>query len=83
MCLLVYFHCTHDVPASYQEETGGKLGSRGDSAVSKGTTDSGVMMENKEIPALPGVVPRQLPPLTSEHAGESQAGRVTCESGRV
>ncbi|KAG7237791.1 hypothetical protein INR49_031804 [Caranx melampygus] len=56
-----------------EEETGSKLGSRGDSAVSKGTTDSGVVMENKEIPALPGVVPRQLPPLTSEHDRESEA----------
>uniref|UniRef100_A0A672J0G7 Stathmin domain containing 1 n=1 Tax=Salarias fasciatus TaxID=181472 RepID=A0A672J0G7_SALFA len=29
-------------------------GVRGDSAVSKGTTDSGVVMENREAPALPG-----------------------------
>lgn len=71
------------MPVSYQEETGSKHGSRGDSAVSKGTTDSGVVMENKEIPAFPGVVPRQIPPLSSEHDGESEAGRITCESGRV
>ncbi|AWP21664.1 putative stathmin domain-containing protein 1 [Scophthalmus maximus] len=60
-----------------EDETGSKLGSRGDSAVSKGTTDSGVGMENKEIPVLPGAVPRKLPPLTSECAGESVADRFT------
>lgn len=53
-----------------QDETGNKLDGRGDSAVSKGTTDSGVVMESAQIPALPGQVPRQLPPLTC--AGESE-----------
>ncbi|XP_047461482.1 stathmin domain-containing protein 1 isoform X2 [Mugil cephalus] len=48
-----------------EDEMGSKLGGRGDSAVSKGTADSGVVMENREIPALPGAVPTQLPPLTS------------------
>lgn len=62
---------------SRQDETGSKLGGRGDSAVSKGTTDSGVVMENKEIPELPGAVPRKLPPLTSECVRESEADRIT------
>ncbi|XP_056254657.1 stathmin domain-containing protein 1 isoform X1 [Seriola aureovittata] len=60
-----------------EEETGSKLGSRGDSAVSKGTTDSGVVMENKEIPGLPGAVPRKLPPLTSACVKEIEADRIT------
>lgn len=47
-----------------QNETGSKHGGRGDSAVSKGTTDSGVVMEGGEVPVLPGTVPRRLPPLT-------------------
>ena len=66
-----------------QDETGSKLGSRGDSAVSKGTTDSGVVMENKAIPELPGAMPRKLPPLTSERVGESVADRMTQEGGCV
>ncbi|KAM3596120.1 uncharacterized protein V6R79_008481 [Siganus canaliculatus] len=45
-----------------EDETGNKVEGRGDSAVSKGTTDSGVVMENREIAALPGAVPRSLPP---------------------
>ncbi|XP_055081453.1 stathmin domain-containing protein 1 [Periophthalmus magnuspinnatus] len=48
-----------------EDETGSKHSSRGDSAVSKSTTDSGVVMENREVPTLPGAVPRNLPPLTS------------------
>ncbi|KAG7501310.1 stathmin domain-containing protein 1 [Solea senegalensis] len=59
-----------------QDETGSKLGSRGDSAVSKGTTDSGVVMENKEMPVLPGAVPRILPPLTLGCGGASVADRI-------
>lgn len=51
--------------------------------MSKGTTDSGVGMENKEIPVLPGAVPRKLPPLTSECAGESVADRFTHNGGCV
>nr|XP_046274622.1 stathmin domain-containing protein 1 [Scatophagus argus] len=50
-----------------EEETGSKLDGRGDSAVSKGTTDSGVVMEN---PVLPGEVPRKLPLLTSVRESE-------------
>ncbi|TKS88413.1 Stathmin domain-containing protein 1 [Collichthys lucidus] len=58
-----------------EDETGSKLDGRGDSAVSKGTTDSGVVMEHREIPPLPGVVPTRLPPLTSVR--ESEADRQT------
>ncbi|XP_008305016.1 stathmin domain-containing protein 1 [Stegastes partitus] len=60
-----------------QDETGSKLGGRGDSAVSKGTTDSGVVMENREIPVLPGAVSTKLLPLTSETVRESEANRIT------
>ncbi|KAK7899082.1 hypothetical protein WMY93_019935 [Mugilogobius chulae] len=48
-----------------EDETGSKHSSRGDSAASKTTTDSGVVMENREVPVLPGAIPRKLPPLTS------------------
>ncbi|XP_010736232.2 stathmin domain-containing protein 1 [Larimichthys crocea] len=58
-----------------EDETGSKLDGRGDSAVSKGTTDSGVVMEHREIPPLPGVVPTKLPPLTSVR--ESETDRLT------
>ncbi|XP_072303202.1 stathmin domain-containing protein 1 [Eucyclogobius newberryi] len=47
-----------------EDETGSKHSCRGDSAVSKNTNDSGVVMENREVPALPGAVPGKLPPLT-------------------
>lgn len=59
-----------------QDETSSKVGCRGDSAVSKGTTDSGVVMENGNVPILPVAVPDKLPPLTSESVIESEAGRV-------
>ncbi|XP_026202948.1 stathmin domain-containing protein 1 [Anabas testudineus] len=52
-----------------EDDRGSKLRGCGDSAVSKGTTDSGVVME-KEIPMLPGAVPRKLPPLSSEWVRE-------------
>ncbi|XP_070778246.1 stathmin domain-containing protein 1 [Enoplosus armatus] len=58
-----------------EDETGSKPDGRGDSAVSKGTTDSGVVMENRDMPALPGAVPRKLPPLTCVR--ESEADRIT------
>lgn len=58
-----------------EDETGSKLDSRGDSAVSKGTADSGVVMEDRQIPLLPGEVPRKLPPLTGVR--ESEVDRVT------
>ncbi|XP_036948286.1 uncharacterized protein LOC119016520 isoform X1 [Acanthopagrus latus] len=58
-----------------EDETGSKLDGRGDSAVSKGTADSGVVMEeNRELPVLPGALPRKLPPLS--RVGESEADRV-------
>lgn len=63
------------VSVCVQDETGSKLDGRGDSAVSKGTTDSGVVMEHREIPPLPGVVPTKLPPLTS--VKENEADRLT------
>lgn len=66
---------SHVVSLCCQDETGSKVDGRGDSAVSKGTTDSGVVMEN--IPMLPGAVPRKLPPLTSECVRESEADRIT------
>lgn len=64
--------CIHVVSLCCQDETGSKLDGRGDSAVSKGTTDSGVVMENVEMPVIPGAVPRKLPPLTGVR--ESEAG---------
>lgn len=59
-----------------QDDRGSKLRKCGDSAVSKGTTDSGVVME-KELPMLPGEVPRKLPPLTSEWVRESESDKIT------
>ncbi|KAK2830377.1 hypothetical protein Q5P01_018308 [Channa striata] len=53
-----------------EDGRGSKLRGCGDSALSKGTTDSGVVME-KDIPMLPGAVPRKLPPLTSEWIREA------------
>lgn len=43
-------------------------GDRGDSAVSKHTTDSGLGLEAAEGVLLPGAVPRQLPPLRGENS---------------
>ncbi|XP_006787885.1 stathmin domain-containing protein 1 [Neolamprologus brichardi] len=55
-----------------EDDTGSKVSGRGDSAVSKGTADSGVVMENREIPGdIPGAVPRTLPLLTSESIREN------------
>uniref|UniRef100_A0A8C2WR64 Stathmin domain containing 1 n=1 Tax=Cyclopterus lumpus TaxID=8103 RepID=A0A8C2WR64_CYCLU len=62
-----------------QDEAGSKVEGRGDSAVSKGTTDSGVVMDNRDPPVLPGVVPRKLPPLTSECVKESTAHIITLD----
>ena len=73
-CLAARF-CAHIVSLCWQDETGSKLDGRGDSAVSKGTADSGVVMEeNRELPVLPGALPRKLPPLS--RVGESEADRV-------
>ncbi|XP_028317542.1 uncharacterized protein stmnd1 [Gouania willdenowi] len=63
-----------------QEEAADKHGGRGDSAVSKGTSDSGVVMDNKEC-MLPGVVPFQLPPLISESVGKRQATQTGLKQG--
>lgn len=62
-----------------QDETESKLSGRGDSAVSKGTADSGVVMENQDVPSLPGMVPDKLRPLTSDSIRESEMERVTQE----
>lgn len=43
--------------------------------MSKGTTDSGVVMESGQITVLPGEVPRKLPPLTC--GTESELSRIT------
>ncbi|XP_076157951.1 stathmin domain-containing protein 1 [Alosa pseudoharengus] len=47
-------------------------GDRGDSAVSKHTTDSGLGLEAAEGIILPGAVPRQLPPLRASSLGQAQ-----------
>ncbi|XP_062291409.1 stathmin domain-containing protein 1 [Scomber scombrus] len=56
-----------------EDETGSKHGGRGDSAVSKGTADSGVVMENREILELPGAVPRKalLPTFARENEADA------------
>ncbi|XP_028256032.1 uncharacterized protein LOC114432305 [Parambassis ranga] len=65
-----------------EEETTSKLSGRRDSAVSKGTADSGVVMENTEIPNLPNTVPSDLPPLTSVSVTESQLLQNSTEQNR-
>ncbi|XP_072226000.1 uncharacterized protein stmnd1 [Leuresthes tenuis] len=60
-----------------ENETGSKVGGRGDSAVSKVTTDSGVGMENRGILVLPEAASHVLPARTSESIGESEVDRVT------
>ncbi len=72
---LCHFPFIYTVLVCCQDETGSKLDSRGDSAVSKGTTDSGVVMENREIPVLPGAVPTKRPPLTCVR--ECEVDRIT------
>lgn len=57
----------------YQDEAGSKSSGRGDSARSKGTTDSGVMMENRDHLVLPGGLPNKIPPLPSESLMECVA----------
>ncbi|XP_051246373.1 stathmin domain-containing protein 1 isoform X1 [Dicentrarchus labrax] len=66
-----------------EDETGSKLDGRGDSAVSKGTTDSGVVMENREIPVLPGAVPRKLPPLTCVRESEAAQDGLRPKSSEI
>ncbi|XP_042290771.1 stathmin domain-containing protein 1 [Thunnus albacares] len=62
-----------------EDETGSKHGGRGDSAVSKCTTDSGVVMENRELPTLPGAVPTK--PLPMTFVRENEADSVTQDAG--
>lgn len=50
---------------------------RGDSAVSKVTTESGVVMDNRDIHELPGAVLRNLTPPTSSDVGESDGDGIT------
>ncbi|XP_035536993.1 stathmin domain-containing protein 1 [Morone saxatilis] len=66
-----------------EDETASKLDGRGDSAVSKGTTDSGVVMENREIPVLPGAVPRKLPPLTCVRESEAAQDGLRPKSSEI
>ncbi|KAK5911240.1 hypothetical protein CgunFtcFv8_005435 [Champsocephalus gunnari] len=67
-----------EVAKGDKDVTRSKVDVRGDSAVSKGTTDSGVVMENnRDIPLLPGAVPRKLPPLTSQCVRESVVDVIT------
>ncbi|XP_053190069.1 stathmin domain-containing protein 1 [Scomber japonicus] len=69
---------------SDEDETGSKHGGRGDSAVSKGTADSGVVMENREILELPGAVPRKplLPTLARENEADTDPGSLQHERQR-
>lgn len=60
-----------------EDETGSKHSGRGDSAVSKSTTDSGVVMENREVPTLPGTIPQKLSPLTTAEANPPLVRRVS------
>ncbi|XP_016524703.1 uncharacterized protein stmnd1 [Poecilia formosa] len=60
-------------PSRDEDEAGSKSSGRGDSARSKGTTDSGVMMENRDHLVLPGGLPNKIPPLPSESLRECVA----------
>ncbi|KAM4538880.1 uncharacterized protein stmnd1 [Odontesthes bonariensis] len=60
-----------------EDETGSKPGGRGDSAVSKVTTDSGVVMENRGTLVLPEAASDVLPARTSESIRESEVDRAT------
>lgn len=63
-----------------QTDAGSKHEDRGDSAVSKGTTDSGVVVENRDITVIPGEIPEKLPPLSSESFTTSNTEEVKKES---
>ncbi|KAM4725167.1 uncharacterized protein stmnd1 [Anableps anableps] len=69
-------HPQREVSRSEDEE-GCKPSGRGDSVGSKGTTDSGVMVENRDLSVLPGVIPDKLPPLSSESLRECEVDRLT------
>ncbi|XP_067268510.1 stathmin domain-containing protein 1 [Chanodichthys erythropterus] len=58
-------------------------GSRGDSAVSKMTTDSGVSLDAREPAVLPGSVPRLLPPLRAQSPGLAQRSEERPESSEI
>ncbi|XP_013998371.1 stathmin domain-containing protein 1 isoform X2 [Salmo salar] len=55
-----------------EDDTVSKQGCRGDSAVSKLTTDSGVVLDTGEVPTLLGAVPRKLSPLAAHIPGLAQ-----------
>lgn len=59
----MYLPHISDFNSSQQDDTGSRQGSRGDSAVSEFTTDSGVVLYTGEVPTLPRAVPWKLPPL--------------------
>ncbi|XP_024150519.1 stathmin domain-containing protein 1 [Oryzias melastigma] len=63
-----------------QTDTGSKHGDREDSAVSKGTTDSGVVVENRDVLVLPGDIPGILPPLSSGSFTTGYTEEVTKET---
>ncbi|XP_034016289.1 uncharacterized protein stmnd1 [Thalassophryne amazonica] len=69
-----------EVQEGDEDDTGSKHSNRGDSAVSKVTTDSGVVMENREIPEVPGILPRRLPPLIPNTESE---GRVNVQDASL
>ncbi|KAK7125180.1 hypothetical protein R3I94_019274 [Phoxinus phoxinus] len=58
-------------------------GSRGESAVSKMTTDSGVSLDAGEPAALPGSVPGLLPPLRAQSPGLAQRSEDRPESSAI
>lgn len=58
-------------------------GCRGDSAVSKTTTDSGVGLDAGEPTALPGSVPRMLPPLRAQSPALAQKSHERPESSAI
>ncbi|XP_055076252.2 stathmin domain-containing protein 1 [Misgurnus anguillicaudatus] len=59
------------------------VGSRGDSAVSKMTTDSGVGLDTADPTHLPGSVPRLLPPLRAQSPGLAQQRQERPESSAI
>ncbi|XP_067282384.1 stathmin domain-containing protein 1 [Pseudorasbora parva] len=58
-------------------------GPRGDSAVSKMTTDSGVSLDARESAVLPGAVPRILPPLRAQSPRLAQGSEERVESSEI
>ncbi|XP_018979508.2 stathmin domain-containing protein 1-like isoform X2 [Cyprinus carpio] len=62
---------------------GNEGGSRGDSAVSKMTTDSGVSLDAAEPTVLPGSVPRMLPPIQGQSPGLAQQSEERPKSSEI